>query len=203
VLAPGAPDLHGAAPHRSRVALVLVDVINAMEFPTGHLLAGHALPAAKKLAALKRRAHEARVPVVYANDNYGRWRSDFRAIYEHATAPQARGREVAQLLAPEERDYFILKPKHSAFYASTLELLLAYFGARCVVLAGFAGDLCVRFTAQDAYLRDLEIVIATDCIASEQARSNRAAIADMKKSFHARALPGARIDFRALRRGKA
>jgi nicotinamidase-related amidase len=165
-------------------------------------LLAHALPAARKLAALKRRAVAARIPVVYANDNSGRWRSDFRAIYERATAPDSLGKEVATLLAPDDEDYFVLKPKHSAFYASTLEVLLEHFGARCVIIAGFAGDMCVRFTAHDAFLRGLDVVLATDCIASEDAKANRAAIADMTKLLRARALTSGRIDFRALRQGR-
>lgn len=193
-------DLHGSAPHSSRVALVLIDVINAMSFPNGDALARHALPAARAIAALKRRARAADVPVIYANDNYGRWRSDFRATLAAARAPDAPGREVAALLAPDDDDYFVLKPKHSAFYASSLELLLSYFGAECIVLAGFAGDICVRFTAQDAFLRDLEIIVASDGTASEDPRSNRAALTYMRQQLKAKVSVARSIDLGRLRR---
>ncbi|MDX2090224.1 MAG: isochorismatase family cysteine hydrolase [Kofleriaceae bacterium] len=193
-------DLHGAAPHSSRVALVLIDVINAMRFPTGDLLARQALPAARAIVAMKKRAAAAGVPVIYANDNYGRWRSDFRATLAHARAPDAPGRKVAALLAPANEDYFVLKPKHSAFYASSLELLLSYVGAECIVLAGFAGDICVRFTAQDAFLRDYELVVASDGTASEDPRSNKAALAYMRDTLGATIKPAKRIDFRRLSR---
>lgn len=193
-------DLHGAAPHSSRVALVLIDVINAMDFPTGDKLAKHAQLVARNILRLKQRAKAARVPVVYANDNYGRWRSDFRATLQRATTADMPGREIATLLAPEEDDYFVLKPKHSAFYASSLELLLQYFGSRRIVLAGFAGDWCVRFTAEDAFMRDFETIVASDCIASEEIRANREALGYMKTYLRAQTVPGSRIDFRALRR---
>lgn len=193
-------DLHGSAPTSSRVALVLIDVINAMDFPTGRQLAKHALPAAKKIAALKRRAKAARVPTIYANDNYGRWRSDFRATLENASQPDNPGHEIALMLAPDEEDYFVLKPKHSAFYGSSLELLLEYMESDTLVLAGFAGDRCVRFTAQDAFLRDYEVVVASDCVASEQPRANREALAYMRAHLEAQTVASARIDFRALRR---
>lgn len=193
-------DLHGAAPHSSRVALVLIDVINAMDFPTGDKLAKHARLVARNILRLKQRAKAARVPVVYANDNYGRWRSDFRATLQRATAADMPGRDIATLLAPEEDDYFVLKPKHSAFYASSLELLLQYFGSRRIVLAGFAGDWCVRFTAEDAFMRDFETIVASDCIASEEIRANREALGYMKTYLRAQTVPGSRIDFRALRR---
>jgi nicotinamidase-related amidase len=193
-------DLHGSAPHKSRVALILIDVINAMDFPTGNKLAKHALPAAKKLVALKQRAKAANVPVVYANDNYGRWRSDFRAIVERASLPDMPGHDTTLLLAPDEDDYFVLKAKHSAFYISSLELLLTYFGARRIVLAGFAGDRCVRFTAEDAFLRDYETIIAADCIASEEVRANREALEYMRTYLGVAIKASARIDFRALKK---
>jgi nicotinamidase-related amidase len=186
--------------HRCRVALLLIDVINAMDFPEGRKLARHALPAARKIAGLKQRAKAARVPVIYANDNYGQWRSDFRATLVNAQRPEMPGREIALLLPPEDDDYFVLKPRHSAFYGSALELLLSYLGSERLVVAGFAGDMCVQFTAQDAFLREIDLVIARDCIASETVRANRIALDLMKKHMKASITDAARIDFRALRR---
>ncbi|HEV7559559.1 MAG TPA: isochorismatase family cysteine hydrolase [Kofleriaceae bacterium] len=194
------PHLHGAILHRSRVVLLLVDVINAMDFPTGDKLARHALPAAARIARLRERAHIARVPVIYANDNFGRWRSDFRATIMNAQRPEMPGSEIAKLLEPNEHDYFVLKPKHSAFYGTSLDLLLSYFDAECVVVAGFAGDICVRFTAQDAFLRDFSVVVPADAIASEEAASNTAALQFMRERLSVRTPPSRRIDFRALAR---
>jgi len=179
---------------------VLIDVINAMDFPEGRQLAKYAVPAAKQIAALKRRAKAAGVPTIYANDNYGRWRSDFRATLENASQPEMPGHEVALMLAPDEEDYFVLKPKHSAFYGTSLELLLSYVGAATLVLAGFAGDRCVRFTAQDAFLRDYGLIVASDCIASEQPRQNREALAFMRAHLDVKTIASARIDFRPLKR---
>jgi nicotinamidase-related amidase len=194
------PQLHGSVPHCSRVALLLVDVINAMDFTEGERLARHARPAAKRILALKQRAKAARVPVIYANDNYGQWRSDFRATVQQALEPGKPGREIALLLAPSDDDYFVLKPKHSAFYGSALELLLSYLGCDRLVLAGFAGDICVRFTAQDAFLRDLGIVVVRDCVASETPRANRAALAFMQTQLKASVVDASHVSFSALRR---
>jgi len=193
-------DLHGAVPEHSRVVLLLVDVINAMDFPTGRTLAKHAAPAARRIAALQTRAREAHVPIVYANDNFGQWRSDFRAIAANAQQPGMPGCKIATLLAPDEHDYFVLKPKHSAFYGTALELLLTYFGAERIVLAGFAGDICVQFTAQDAFLRDYELIVPRDTSASESPASNAAALAFMRARFGAKTPMSARVNFRALSR---
>ncbi len=155
-------DLHGSVPHKSAVALLLIDVINDLEFDGGERLAEHAGPMAERIAALKRRALAAGVPVVYVNDNFGQWRSDFRATVEHCLNDGVRGEPIVRRLAPEAEDYFVLKPENSGFYSTTLELLLRHFGAKTLVLAGVAADNCVLFTAQDAYLRDYRVVIPSD-----------------------------------------
>lgn len=88
---------------------------------------------------------------------------------------------MARLLIPREDDYFVLKPKHSGFYSTSLETLLSYLGARKLIITGFAADICVLFTANDAYMRDFELLVPSDCIASETAAARRAASQQMKR----------------------
>lgn len=192
-------DLHGSAPDKCAAALLLIDVINDLDFPEAEHLLKHALPMARQIAALKARAREAGVPVIYANDNFGRWRSDFRAQVEHCLRPQSRGSEIARLLHPAEDDYFVLKPKQSGFYSTTLDLLLRYLEVRTVVLTGLAGNLCVLFTAHDAYLRDLHIVVPEDCVASNTADENRQALHQIRTVLKGDTRPSAKIDWHALR----
>jgi len=104
-------DLHGSAPDKHEIALLLIDVINDFDFPEAEQLLRYARPMGRTLLRLKRRAYEAGVPVIYVNDNFGRWKSDFRRTLEHC-ARYGRGRDVVRLLRPEETDYFVLKPKH-------------------------------------------------------------------------------------------
>jgi nicotinamidase-related amidase len=191
-------DLHGNVPDSSPVALVLVDVINDMEFEGGERLAEHALPAAERIAALKRQARELGVPVIYCNDNFGRWRSDFREVVEHVLKDGVRGAPIARLLKPDHDDYFVLKPKHSAFYATTLDTLLDYLGARHLVFCGFSGDICVLFTAGDAYMRDFRIHVPSDCSASISPDENRRALAYMRRNLRADTTPSTRLDLRKL-----
>src|SRR3954453_14740181 len=179
-------DLHGSAPDQHPVALLLVDVINPLDFADADEFLRHALPAARAMAALKRRARAAGVPVIYANDNFGRWRSDLSAVVERCLRPDCKGRPLCELLRPGPDDYFVLKPKHSAFFSTTLELLLRYLNVRTLVLGGFAGNICVLFTANDAYLRDLSLVIPSDGIASNTAEENDAALALMQKILKCR-----------------
>jgi len=196
--AKGTPeDLHGNVPDTCAAALLLVDWINDLEFDRGADLLAHALPAAKKAAALKRRCQAAKIPCIYANDNFGRWRSDFAAVVEHCRG-DVRGRQIAELLAPTEDDYFVLKPKHSGFYHTTLELLLHKLEARTLILSGLAGNICVLFTANDAYMRDYELIVPPDCSASEDPGANDQALRVMKTILKADLIPSEEIDLRSL-----
>jgi nicotinamidase-related amidase len=193
-------DLHGNVPDKSPVALVLIDVINDLEFDGGDKLLKHALPASRRIAALKAKARERRVPVIYANDNFGRWRSDFQQVVEHCLKDGVRGQSIAKILRPGAEDYFVLKPKHSAFYSTTMDLLLKYLEAKRVVLTGLTGDMCVLFTAADAYLRDLRISVPQDCVASQSPAENRKALQYISRVFKADTRSSTKLDFAQLRR---
>jgi nicotinamidase-related amidase len=183
----------GIAAERSHIALLLIDVINDFAFPEAPRLLRYALPAARKIAALKSRFAATKLPVIYVNDNFGRWRSDFEKQVEHCLQANAAGRAIAGLLRPGLDDYFVLKPKHSGFFSTTLDVLLQHLGARKVVLCGFAGDICVLYTANDAYMRGLEIVVPSDCVASETSQANRRAMEQMKRVLKAEILPSSRL----------
>lgn len=188
-------DLHGNVPDTSDVALLLIDVINDLEFERGEELLKHALPMAEKIAALKHRAQSAGVPVIYVNNNFGKWQSDFSKLLKHCLEEDVRGRPVARLLKPGADDYFVLKPKHSGFFSTTLDTLLDYLQAKTLILTGLAGNICVLFTANDAYMRDFRLVIPADCIASNTAEENEHALELMKTVLKANTRPSAEIDF--------
>lgn len=192
--------LHGNAPDTSSAALLIVDMINDLEFEGGNRLLPRAVSAARRIAALKRSARAQRVPVVYANDNFGRWRSDFWEAVDHCLHDGVRGQPLAELLRPEKDDYFVLKPKHSAFFATTLATLLDYLGAKRLILTGINGDTCVLATAMDAYMRDFELYVPRDCVASISPVHNSAALSYMRRALHTDTRRGADIDLRRLAR---
>ncbi|MEY2578178.1 MAG: hypothetical protein QOI49_1002 [Verrucomicrobiota bacterium] len=196
------PDLHGSAPDKSEVALLLIDVINDLDFPEANQLLRYARPMAKKLSRLKQRAKEAGVPVIYVNDNFGRWRSDFRRQVQHCLRDGSRGHEIVSLLQPDEDDYFVLKPKHSGFFSTTLETLLHYLGSRKLILTGIAGNFCVLFTANDAYMRDYDLIIPSDCTVSNTAEENREALALMRKFLKADTRPSTKLRLPRVRKKK-
>jgi nicotinamidase-related amidase len=191
-------DLHGNVPESSRVALLLVDVINDMDFEGSASLVRQAVPMAKRLAALKQRARQLQIPAIYINDNFGKWRSDFRRLVEHCVTDDVPGREVARILRPAEDDYFVLKPKHSAFFATTLDVLLKYLSADTVILTGIAGNICILFSANDAYMRDLHLYVPADCTVSNTEADNRYALDQMQRILKADTTPSARLDLKRL-----
>ncbi|MFN2603141.1 MAG: cysteine hydrolase family protein [Gemmatimonadaceae bacterium] len=191
-------DLHGNAPENCPVALLMVDVINDLEFEDGAKVLKQALPAAKRLAALAKRARSAGIPVIYANDNFGKWRSDFRQTVEHCCNNDVRGRPIAELLKPEESDYFVLKPKHSGFFSTTLETLLKYLETETLILAGIATDMCLLFTASDAHMRDYHLIVPDDCSAAATSADHNRAIELMKSKFEADTTPSDELDLQKM-----
>jgi nicotinamidase-related amidase len=182
-------------------ALLLVDVINDMDFPGSEQLVRQAIPMARRLAALKARAAAAGIPAIYINDNFGRWRSDFRRLVAHCTEENVPGREVARILRPTEEDYFVLKPKHSAFFDTTLDTLLEYLETETVILTGIAGNICVLFSANDAYMRDLRVCVPGDCTVSNTKEENDYALKQMQTVLKADITASDALDLQSLARG--
>ncbi|MCP9494908.1 MAG: cysteine hydrolase [Pyrinomonadaceae bacterium MAG19_C2-C3] len=187
-------DLHGFVPDTSEVVLLLIDVINDFEFEDGDRLLTHALPMAKNIRELKRRAKHAGIPAIYVNDNFGKWQSDFNRLLAHCLEEGVRGKPIVELLRPEEDDYFVLKPKHSGFFSTTLDTLLDYLQAKTLILTGLAGNICVLFTANDAYMRDFKLVIPRDCVASNITVENDHALELMGKVLKADTRPSIELN---------
>ena len=187
-------DLHGNAPDNSSVVLLLVDVINDLDFPGGKVLAQHALPAANNIAALKDKATHASIPTIYVNDNFGKWRSDFRTLVSHCIDDDTRGRPIAEILKPQSEDYFVLKPKQSGFYSTTLDLLLKHLGAKTLIIAGFTGDICILFTAIDAHIRDYQLILPSDCIVSQDMNENATLLKYMQRVLEAVISPSSELE---------
>jgi nicotinamidase-related amidase len=194
------PDLHGNVPDHSAVALLLIDVINDLEFEDGDRLLEHALPMARQIAQLKKRARTAKIPAIYVNDNFGRWQSDFNKQIRHCLDDDVRGRSVVELLRPAEDDYFVLKPKHSGFFSTSLDILLDYLSSTTVILTGLASNICVLFTANDAYMRDFHLIVPSDCVAANTVEDNRQALHLMRTVLKADVRASSELDVDELAR---
>ncbi|OZI07624.1 isochorismatase [Siphonobacter sp. BAB-5385] len=192
-------DLHGNVLEQSPVALLVIDMINDLEFPEGEEFVQSSEQAARNIVRLKEQARQHRIPVIYANDNFGRWRSDFNEVIEHVLHDQVRGQRLAELLRPDQDDYFVLKPKHSAFYATTLSTLLQYFQVKRLILTGISTDSCIAFTASDAYMRDYEVYVPSDCTTARNEEFTKTTLDFLERSVRADTTPSTELDLGKLR----
>jgi nicotinamidase-related amidase len=187
--------------HKSPVALVLVDVVNHFEFLDGDKILKNALPIAPRLARLKKMALESNVPVIYVNDNFGQWRSDAGKLLAHCLRSGCAGKPFVEAIQPDEKDYSVLKPMHSAFYQTPLHLLLHHLGASSVVLAGLATNSCILCTAHDANMRDFKVTVVSDCCAARTAREHKNAIENIREMADARIVTLQSLRFSNFRGG--
>jgi nicotinamidase-related amidase len=160
------------------------------------------MPVGESIAELKKRAKANGIPAIYVNDNFGKWRSDFKKIVAHCLADGVRGKRFAELLLPEDDDYFVLKPKHSGFYSTSLDLLLEHLGADKLVLVGIAGNNCVLFTANDAYMRDFKLFVPSDCVVSQTREENEYALKQMSDVLKADITPSIELNLEELTRAR-
>jgi nicotinamidase-related amidase len=176
--------------------LILIDVINAMDFDTAGAVAPSALAAADKIVALRSAADAAGVPVVYVNDNFGQWRSDRSRIVDYCRYRNETACKLVETLAPRDEDYFIIKPQFSGFYSTNLPVLLPKLGVSRLIVTGIAADICVLFTAADAHMRDYELWVPSDCVAGEQPDHIQWALQIMRKSMDAETRPTDELSLR-------
>jgi len=164
-------------------AVLLIDVLNDLEFPGGDKVLPWAERLVTPLRALCAKARRAGIPVIYVNDNYKIWKGERESVYAHCTRRGARGRRVSQQLKPTEDDYFILKPRHSAFFATPLLPLLEELKIKRLVLTGIATNLCVLMTAHDASMHRFPIIVLSDCCAAETDFDHNAVLTQLQEYF--------------------
>ncbi|WND80471.1 isochorismatase family cysteine hydrolase [Lysobacter capsici] len=169
----------------TRPALLIVDMLNLLDFDAGGILLKQAIPVADRIASLKQRFKRAGAPVIYANDNFGQWHADFRELVAVCTHESCRGSPLAKRLAPDPDDFYILKPKQSAFHSTPLAVLLEHCQARRVVVTGISTDVCVAATAIDAHMRDLQVHVPSDCVAAPTRARTARALAMLHESIGA------------------
>jgi nicotinamidase-related amidase len=146
---------------------VLVDVFNPLDFDGARSSRPTRCAPRARRASLAARCRQSRWPVIYANDNFGHWRSNFADVMRHCLASGGASATIAGWMRPAPGDYSILKPRHSAFYGTPLEFLLQDLGVTTLVIAGIAADSCVLYTSLDAHLRDFPVWVPRDCVAAE------------------------------------
>jgi nicotinamidase-related amidase len=170
-------------------ALLLIDVINPLDFDGAEDLLGAALALAEPIARLRAAADAAGVPVIYVNDNQNAWHSQASRLLDTMIEEDLPGRPLAEALRPREHDYFVIKPQFSGFYATNLPVLLPRLGVTRLILTGFAADICVLFTAADAHMRQYDLWVPSDLVAGEDDQRSDWALNIMRTSMSAETRP--------------
>ena len=184
-------------------ALLVVDMISTWNFAGADKIVRAALAIAPRIGALKRRCLRAGVPVIYVNDNRGRWRSEFRELVRVSIAESATGAAIAKHLQPGDDDYSVLKPKHSAFYATPLDLLLRDLRVTRLVISGVASDQCIVMSAAEATMRDYDVVVPRDCIADQTPARTARALRHLREALDVETTASARLRLRLPARRRA
>lgn len=174
----------------SRRVMLLVDFINPLRFDGAEDLAPMAVAAAQATARFKRRFRAEGGTAIYVNDNFGEWQSDVPRLLRECRRSGGAAAKLARLLAPEKEDLIVLKPRHSGFYQTPLELLLSDLKAKDLVIVGLSTDYCVQCTAMDAYVRGYRVRVPADCTAAESPQRRDEALRWMEGALKAHIAPG-------------
>jgi nicotinamidase-related amidase len=180
------------------VAVLLIDVINDFDFPEAEALIPVAEHVAPRIEVLAARARDEGVPVIYVNDNFGRWRSDFRNTVSRCCDAASPGNAIVRRLAPKENDFFVLKPMHSGFFNTPLELLLDELDSGMLILCGFATNSCVAFTAHDAHMRGFRSCVPRDTTAANTPALAEQALALLESTLRADTRESGAVSFDEL-----
>lgn len=156
------------------VALLIVDALTTFDFPDGDAILHNALRIRDALVQLKAHARTLAIPVLYVNDNFGDWRSEKEVLIGRCL--EGKGKDFVRPLLPDSEDYFVLKPMHSAFYMTPLEVLLQHLQVETLILTGLTSSSCISVTAHDANMRGYEIYIPSDCSCSRSPHEHTQAL---------------------------
>jgi len=160
------------------VALLMIDVLTTFHFPDGDAILRGAMKIRNALIKLKARTRAAGIPVLYVNDNFGDWRSEKEVLMGRCL--EAKGAQFVRPLLPDSEDYFVLKPMHSDFYMTPLEVLLEHLQVETLILTGLTSNSCITVTAHDANMRGYSIFVPADCSSARNPEEHRQALAQLK-----------------------
>ncbi|MER7398152.1 isochorismatase family cysteine hydrolase [Streptomyces sp. NPDC000151] len=182
----------------SHTALIVIDMINTYDHEDADLLLSSVREALPAVVRLIERAREDGVPVIYANDNFGEWRSHHGEILQTALAgPHA---ELVDPIRPDDSSLFIVKARHSIFYETPLAYLLSQLGIDHVVLCGQVTEQCVMYSALDAHIRHLKVTVPDDAVAPIHPDLADAALRMMERNMNTRICTVATLDWDAAAR---
>jgi len=167
----------------ARTALIVCDMLNPYEHPDADKLTASVEQALPGLGALRERAREEGVPTIYVNDNHGDWESSREQLVKGAL--DGARPDLVEPILPRDDDLFLAKTRHSIFYATPLEYILGQEDVEHVVLTGQVTEQCILYSALDAYIRHLDVVVPRDAVAHIFEDLADASLTMMERNMHA------------------
>ena len=166
-----------------KTALIVVDMLNPYEHEDADKLVASVEETLPTLVALRDRVREEDVATIYVNDNHGDWESSRRQLIDAAL--EGARPDLVEPILPGDDDLFLAKTRHSIFYATPLEYILAQEDIDRLVIAGQVTEQCVLYSALDAYIRHLDVSVPRDGVAHIFENLADASLQMMERNMHA------------------
>ena len=163
-----------------RRAFVIVDMLEDFVREGAPLEVPGARAIVKNIKRELERARAEGLPVIYVCDRHLSDDPEFKVWPPHAVEGTA-GAEVIDELKPQEGERMIFKTTYSGFCHTDMEQILREMGVEELVITGVATEICVLFTAADAYMRGFEVKVLEDCVAGITPEGHRFALQHMKE----------------------
>ena len=174
-----------------KYALVMIDMQRGFIDPASPICIPDAAATVPACAEALTLCRDNGVPVVFATRHYRADGSDVekcrRAVWERGGKPLSEtcDERISDAFPAEfttaATDYFIVKPRFSAFFHTELDLILRRLGIDTVILAGTTTPNCIRTSCYDALSLDYDVVVLSDCTSSVNSEVQRANLADMAR----------------------
>ncbi|HEX2104690.1 MAG TPA: isochorismatase family cysteine hydrolase [Solirubrobacteraceae bacterium] len=176
-----------------RRALVVIDMINTYDHEDAERLRQSAERAVPVIGRLVERARDAGAPVIYVNDNFGQWRSDQDALVKDALAGEHAS--LVEPIVPDDEAMFVVKARHSIFYETPFEYLLRSQEIDDIVLTGQATEQCILYSALDAHIRHIPVLVPRDAVAHIHEDLAEAALRMMELNMEAEVVEAGEVTF--------
>lgn len=179
------PNVTNVSSATSDYAIIVIDMITDFEYEHGNILFNNSIPISRNISNLTKAAKQTGVPVIYISDIIYECNPDLESYIACIKSSSANGSTILDILDPKPEDNFILKPHRSAFYATSLGGLLISLGITNLIFTGITTDICILFTAHDAYMRGYNVTVLSDCVTAVDTAYHNDALAFMERVIEA------------------
>jgi nicotinamidase-related amidase len=169
-------------------ALIVVDMLNRYEHEDAEPLRASVREVLPTISEMIRWARDADILTVYVNDNHGDWTAGRSRLTQWAL--EGADPSLVEPIMPERDTPFLVKARHSVFYATQLEYMLRQHGVDHLVLVGQVTEQCILYSALDAYIRHFQVTVAHDAVAHIDEDLARAALRMMEVNMRADVVRG-------------